>query len=148
MNNQNWSVSKLLPKISMKSVRAKSTAILMLSRSINSFSLNLSTIKGFISYNLFEEIDDIRKFNSVENTILIVDCEELKQHLNILPSTKSLGYLLQTDFDLEPFYITREMKREFLNNGNIDQFLMQRSLEIQKNEASFVKQLDLDYLPF
>jgi len=147
-HGQYWLVSNLLPKINMKSVRAKSTAILMLKRIINSYQLNLVNIKGFKIYTLFDGLNDVRKLNSVENTILIVDSIDIKEHLNITTSTKSLSYLLDSDIDLEPFSITLDMKSKFMNNGNIEELLSQRRLEIQKSETEFVKQLDLDYSPF
>lgn len=144
-----WIVSKLLPKITMGSVRAKSTALFMLNHIQNEVSINLGTIKGFKTYRLFSEINDNLNVNVVENTILILESDNLKEELGIHPSTKELSYLLEDSRDNYKFFITQEMKDIYRRDKTMKKEILNlRRLEIEIQESKFVLKYGLDYLLF
>jgi uncharacterized protein (DUF2164 family) len=143
-----WVVSKLLPKVNLGSVRAKSSVLFMLNKIKNNMPFELGEIRGFKTYSLFSEIGEERDNNLVENTIFIINSPNINKNLNISSSTKSLESWLESTEDYSIFFITEEMKRVYSVSKNKNEILKLRRLAIERAEREFVKQFGLDYLPF
>jgi len=128
----------------MKSVRAKSLAILMLRNCQVFYNLKLIKPTGFRVFNIFDK-DEYENMNTTENTVFILDDSQLMNHLEITSGTKNLKHLINLTIDLEPFFITKQMIFDFKNDNSIANFLESRKVEIQKRESEFVNKLGLLY---
>lgn len=131
-------------KITMGNVRAKALALFMLKYQAKSEKLDTNTVDGLKTYRLFSKFENKGKSaNFSENTILIIN----DSSYSINKSQKDFSAWLNTDEDLNSFFITHEMKNVFRNTVSkglvefIDKILQIRKSEIQKEEKKFIKSL-------
>ncbi len=141
------SVSRLLPKINMKGVRAKSTALFMLNRFKKILNVEVLKSTGFKMYNLFSEIGENSDVNIIENTIIIIDNQFVKEKFDITSATKELSYLLEQEEnkDYDAFFITAQMKILYSQNRDKNEILQLRKRAIEIAEKEFVEILGLGY---
>lgn len=129
-------ISNFPKKITMKSVRAKASALFMLKFQAEHSDLDMDLVDGYKAFLLFKSEE-----NTIENTILVIKNDKYA----IPKSKKDLSEWLKREQDDTKFFLTTAIKTAYKNNVSPKEILVMRKALIIEKEKEFVEHLGFTY---